>query len=191
MKTLSQWIYRKSTKWVAQASLILFVAFSALVLPDQSATAAFYSAEVGSPDTSLFYSGSDLYRMAEAYGVEGRQAYVRARFTFDLVFPLIYGLFLTTCISWLLNRSLPAGNSWRRLNLTPLAGVLFDFLENISAAQVIGRYPLETPLLATLAPVFTLVKWFFVGSSFALLFVGVGLTILKRYRNWRINQSAA
>lgn len=190
MKSISDWIYRKTTTWVALASIILFAAFTALVLPGWSATAASYSAGAGSPDTSLFYSSGDLYQMANAYEAEGRQAYIRARFTFDLAFPLVYGFFLAACASWLLDRSLPEGNLWRLLNLTPLAGVLFDFLENISAALVIGRYPSATPIFATLAPVFTLVKWLFVSGSFVLLIIGAGLTLLKKYRNRRMNQSS-
>ena len=173
MQILSEWMYRKSTTWVALISVILFLAFSALVLPGQSAAAESYSAGTGSPDTSLFYSSDDLYRMAEIYGSEGRQAYIRVRFTFDLAFPLIYGLFLTACVSWLLNRSMPEGNPWRPLNLVPLAGVLFDFLENISTALVIGRYPSVTAVFAALAPAFTLIKWIFVGGSFGLLFLGI------------------
>ncbi|MBM3137144.1 MAG: hypothetical protein FJZ98_03030 [Chloroflexi bacterium] len=180
MNTLSEWIYRKSTARVGVLSLILFLAFSALVLPGQSAAAESYSGETGSPDTSLFYSPGDLYRMAEAYGPEGRQAYIRARFTFDLAFPLVYGFFLIACNSWLLSKIIPAGKSWRLLNIAPLAGVLFDFLENFSAAWVIGRFPLDAPIFATIAPAFTLFKWIFVGGSFALFFVLSASTIYYR-----------
>lgn len=180
MKTLSLWFYRMSTAWVAVISLVLFLAFSALVLPGQSAAAGTYSEETGSPDTSLLYTPGDLYRMAEGYGPEGRQAYIHARFTFDLAFPLVYGFFLTACGSWLLGRVIPEGKSCRILNLAPLAGVLFDFLENVSASIVIGRYPHETPIFAAITPVFTLIKWIFVGGSFVLLFILAGLTIFSR-----------
>ena len=42
------------------------------------------------------YSTSDLYEMAQSYGADGRGLYVKARFTFDLVWPLVYTLFLVT-----------------------------------------------------------------------------------------------
>jgi len=167
---LSEFFYRRSTSAAVLISLLVFVVFAVLVLPGHSAAAEAYSGEVGSPDLSLFYSAEDLYRMAESYGIAGRAEYIRARFTFDLAFPLIYGLFLTACISWLLNRALPLGSRWRLLNVAPLMGVLFDFLENFSAALVIGRFPIETPMIAALAPAFTFIKWIFVGGSFALLF---------------------
>ncbi len=180
MRDLSDLFYHRSTGAAALITLLVFSAFMVLVLPGQSAAAEAYSGEVGSPDLSLFYSAGDLYHMAESYGVAGRAEYIRARFTFDLVFPLIYGLFLTACISWLLNRALPMGSNLRLLNLAPLLGVLFDFLENASAALVIGRFPIETPVIAALAPAFTLIKWIFVGSSFALLFIAAALAVFSK-----------
>jgi len=165
--------------WAALLSLLVFLLFGALVLPIQSRAAENCSASVGSPDTSLVYSARDLYQMAEFYGEAGREAYIRARFSFGLVFPLVYTFFLVTCISWLLSKALPVSSSWRVLNLVPLAGMVFDFLENFSASAVIGRYPLESPLAAALAPAFTFMKWVFVGGSFLLLAASLVIFLLS------------
>jgi len=174
-KRISDWLHRISTEWVALAAVVVFVAFSAVVLPGQAAGAEEYSGEAGSPDTSLFYLAGDLYRMAEAYGERGRAAYVRARWTFDLIFPLVYTLFLVTAISWLYERAFPPGSPWRWANLAPVLGAAFDFLENASTSLVMARYPARTPGVDVLAPVFTFAKWCFVGGSFVLLFLGVGV----------------
>lgn len=64
--------------------------------------------------------------MAEAYGESGRQAYIRARFTFDLVWPLVYTLFLATAISWVLGRAFALDSCWQRANLAPLLNAIFD-----------------------------------------------------------------
>ncbi len=170
-KQLSGQLHKFSTGWLTLCALVIFLLFMALVLPDQSAKAEKIAGEAGSPDTSLFYTANDLYRMAEAYGPDGRAAYIRARFTFDAVFPLVYTFFLVTAISWLCRRAFPADSRWRQANPVPLLGMLFDYLENFSAALVIGRYPSPTPVVDFLAPVFTLVKWIFVGGSFVLLVV--------------------
>ena len=154
LNRLSNWFCSQSSGWIVLASLIIFLLFSMTVLPSQSALANTYSAGVGAPDTSLFYTPQDLYRMAEVYGVEGRQAYVRARFRFDLVFPLIYTFFLTTGISWLYKRLPEKNNLNPHLNLLPLGAMLLDFLENISAASVISAYPSTQPILACLAAIF-------------------------------------
>ena len=71
MRKLSNWLYRVSTGWVALIGLVIFLLFTALVLPEQSAQAELVSGEVGSPDMSFFYSLQDIYEMAEAYGEQG------------------------------------------------------------------------------------------------------------------------
>jgi len=179
-KRISEWVSEASSGKVAAAGLLIFVLFSVLVLPGQSAAAEKYAGSAGSPDQSFFYAPANLYRMAEAYGVEGRQAYVRARFTFDLAFPLVYTLFLATAISWLFGRAFAPHSLWQRANLVPLWGALFDFAENASAAAVMARYPLRTPVLDVLATAFTPLKWVFVGGSFILLLVGVVAAVRRR-----------
>ena len=174
MKTLaaiSSYLSATSTGRVALAGLVIFLAFGALVLPGQSAAAEQTSGGAGSPDTSFFYAPNDLLRQAEVYGEAGRAAYVRARWTFDLVFPLVYGFFLVTSIGWLVRKSVPADSAWQRLNLVPVAAVLFDYLENTATSLVMARFPAETPAAAGLAPWFTLAKWILVGASFAILLV--------------------
>jgi hypothetical protein len=170
---ISTGMQRISRGWVALIALVIFLLFTALVLPAQSSQAEADSGGAGSPDTSLFYSPQELYRLAEAYGPQGRAAYVRARFTFDLIWPIVYAFFLTTAISWVYGRAF-APDSWlQRANLVPLLGLLFDYLENISTSLVMLRYPDLTPVAAWLAPLFTLLKWTFVGGSFVVLLVGL------------------
>ena len=168
--------------WIALIAAVIFILFSATVLPDQSNKAALYSADVGSPDLSLFYSKEDLYQMAEQYGSDGRQAYVRARFTFDLAFPIIYGAFLLFSSTWPLKRLTRSNSPWRLLVYIPLLAVIFDFFENASAAIVIGRYPSPSDLLAFLTPFFTLIKWIFVASGFVLPIIYLVILILRRLR---------
>jgi hypothetical protein len=179
-KRLSDWFRRLSRGWVALAGLLLFILFAALVLPRQSASARATAGGAGSPDTSFTYSAEDLYNFAEAYGEQGRQAYVRARYTFDAVFPLVYAFFLTTSIAWIYSRAFSTESRWQRLNLVPLLGLTFDYLENLSTSLVMLRYPQPTPVVDALAPVFTTLKWVFVGGSFVLLVLGVAVGLGRR-----------
>jgi hypothetical protein len=181
-KRISEWLHRVSTGWVVLAGLAVFLAFSALVLPRQAGSAAATAGSAGSPDSSLFYTANALYRMAEAYGAQGRAAYVRARWTFDLAFPVVYTLFLATAVSWLLGKAFPSGSPWRRANLLPLLGMCFDYLENSATSLVMGRYPAHTPVVDMLAPVFTALKWGFIAASFLLLLVGLVLAASRRGR---------
>ena len=62
-----------------------------------------------------------------------------------------------------------------RLNLLPVLGLLFDYLENGATSIVMARYPDLTPILPQLAGVITALKWFFVGGSFVVLVLGLGM----------------
>jgi hypothetical protein len=177
MLRFSQWLQRYSTGRMALAALLVFVAFSVLALPRQSRS---QGSEAGAPDLSLFYSRGDLYRWAEAYGEQGRQEYVRARFTFDVAWPLVYTFFLVTAISWLCGKAFEPGSRWQVANLAPVLGMTFDFLENIATSLVMGRYPQPTPVLDALAGVFTLLKWGFIAASFLLLLVALGAAVWRR-----------
>ncbi len=177
---LSDGLQRVSKGWVAASAFVIFLVFTALVLPQQSAMVDLYSGGAGTPDTSIYYTADDLYQMARAYGEVGREAYIRARFTFDVLWPILYTFFLTTSISWLYAKFVSTHRWYRRANLIPLAGAVFDYMENISASLVMWRYPERTVLVDVLAPIFTLLKWVFIGASFLLLVVGVVLGI------WRV-----
>jgi hypothetical protein len=163
-KRISDWLHQVSNGWVALSALAIFVLFSALVLPAQAARAETDTGSAESPDTSFYYSADDLYSMAQVYGEQGRRAYVRTRFTFDVIWPLVYTIFLSTA------------------NLAPVLGALFDYLENLSTSLVMLRYPDRTPGVDILAPVFTSVKWIFVNGSFVLLLAGVVVGV------WRWNR---
>jgi hypothetical protein len=183
LQGLSRTLVKFSKTSITLTALVIFLIFSAVVLPGQSAAVDSYSGSTGSPDLSLFYSSHDLYQMAEQYGSAGREAYVHARFSFDLVFPIIYTLFLVTAISWLLGTITSEASQWRMLNLAPILGMLFDFLENITASIVINRYPALSPVSANLAPVFTFLKWVFVGGSFLILFISGLASLFARKKN--------
>ncbi len=179
---LSQWLYRVSSGWVVLAAIAVFVVFSATVLPMAASDAEQYANGAPSPDTSFWYSADDLRESAEAFGPEGRQAYVQARYTFDLVWPLVYGAFLATTLSWLLARAVAVGSPWRRLNLLPVVVVVLDYAENVCTAVTIGRYPAETAVLPFLAPFFTASKWVLITASFLLVPIAGVLALRRRGR---------
>jgi len=170
---LSDWLTRVSKGWLTLLALITMALFMVLVLPAQSRQAEAVSGGAGSPDTSFFYTPADLYRMAEQYGPAGRAAYIRARFTFDLVFPLVYTAFLATALSWLNQRASAPASPWRLTNLAPVLGMAFDYLENIATSIIMGRYPATTPGIDALAPIFTFIKWILVAGSFVLLLISI------------------
>jgi hypothetical protein len=181
-RKLAESIIRISTGRRTLAALVVFLVFTVVVLPGQSAQSESYAGEAGSPDQSFFYSPDELYGMAEAYGPEGRNLYVRARFTFDLVWPLVYMLFLGTSLGWLSGKLFNEASRIRLIPLLPIVGGLFDYLENIATSVVMVRYPDTTTLAATMAPYLTLFKWAFIACSFVAVIVLILKYILNRFR---------
>jgi hypothetical protein len=180
LETISAWFYRQVRGWHVILVSVLFIGFTATALPSQSAKAEEYSAGAGSPDLSILYSAEDLYWFADNYGLDGRALYIRSRYTFDIVWPVIYTVFLSISMSWFF-RGLIKSRSWiGRSNLLPWVAGGFDLLENLSISFVMYRYPLQTPVFDHLAPIFTLAKWITLGISFILLGYGILVIILRR-----------
>ena len=177
-RSLIDRIMSVSNKWVFAVSTLLFI-ITIAILPSLQGTMIDGGSE--SPDLSLYYSTEDLYRMAENYGAEGRSEYIRMRFTFDLVFPLIYGGFLFSGIGWLFNSERQESRIWM-INRLPLFGVLFDYFENIASSIVMWRYPERTPILDTAATIFTPVKWIIISICFILILVGLTRLLIIRLR---------
>lgn len=183
MKALTNWLISISSGWLALALTALMIVFMVWVLPDQAAKADVTSQGASSIDTLFFYQPGQLFEIAEAYGEEGRQAYIRARWTFDLVFPLVYGGFLITAIGWLLGTSTKPESKLRLLVLAPLVGVVFDYLENTAASLVLGVYPVRLGWAAFLASGFTLIKWIFVYGGFVVLLAAFIIWLVGRRKN--------
>ncbi|NMO95049.1 hypothetical protein [Paenibacillus lemnae] len=180
-RAVSSWVYDKvNWKWTL-AAVAIFICFMIFVLPQQAEKSEGATGSGESPDSSFVYTAEDLYRIADIYGEEGRKEYIQARFTFDIVWPLVYLFFLCTLLTSLY-RFLPERSRWRFIHLLPLGGWLFDLLENLGASLVMYRYPQPTPVVAQLTPVFTLLKWMMIYGSFAAAGIGIILLLIRAVR---------
>jgi hypothetical protein len=177
---------RKCYQWVSVkitlVASLLFLGFLAFVLPEMAAKSKEVTGTGTSPDTLWLYSAQELYRIAAAFGEEGRAYYIQTRFSFDVIWPLVYFFFLGSAIS-LIFRTIRIHPNVRLVNVAPFFSLVFDYLENIFASVVMYRYPEKTPVMDHLTPVFTLLKWSGITVSFIALFLGVSLWLVQRLRN--------
>jgi hypothetical protein len=60
-KRIFDWLHQVSNGWGALSALVIFLLFSALVLPGQAARAETDTRNAGSPDISFYYSADDIY----------------------------------------------------------------------------------------------------------------------------------
>ena len=151
--------------------MLLFLIFTATEVVSQSEKSAVYQGDAGSVDLRFWYTADDVFIMAEEYGQEGRDAYILARYSFDLIFPIIYTAFLVTSISFLSGKQFETGSKWMLFNLAPIAGMIFDLLENGFAILIMDAYPEKLVFLASFVPFMTMLKWVFVGGSFLIIII--------------------
>jgi len=179
INNLSTWLNKISKLWVMLLTLAVMIFFMIIVLPGQAASAEQNAGDSISPDTSFFYAPGDLLQAAEEYGEKGRQAYIQARWTFDLIYPLVYISFLVTGISWFF-RNLVHSAEWIGFsNLLPVAAGLFDYLENIGASLVMALYPTQLSAIALLTSIFSALKWLLIGASFLAYFALAGAALFQ------------
>lgn len=174
---LSDILQKIASRRVLSFFTVLFI-LTMVVLPSIQKSS---SEESRSPDMSFIYTVEELYEIAESYGAVGRNNYIFMRFTFDLVFPLIYGGFLISSIGWLYNTDRLL--NWRDLVvLLPCGALIFDYLENVSTSIVMWFYPARVDFVGFLATVFTPVKWVLVSLAFLALIPGFISRIYDRLR---------
>lgn len=177
MKKLFHFCIDKMPYWLGLCSTLLFAFFIAVILPDQSAQ-AIANGLSESIDTSWFYNAASLYRIAESYGESGRAFYIQQRWTFDLVWPVVYFLFIFS-LSSLFYKSIGLSKMNRWILSFSWFAIFFDYIENTLVTIVMLNYPNPTPLIADFAGTFTSLKWIFLGMSFIVLFLLIILKIVQ------------
>ncbi len=140
----------------------VFVFFLVVVLPAVS----FQASQMGltpSIDTNFSFDPTVIYSILTGYGESGRAFYLLQRWTFDFVWPMVYGfpIFFTLRL-WLGkgNASLVKG-----LIYLPMMAMMLDYLENITFSIIILLYPIEWMILAYLGVLISLLKWIALGVS--------------------------
>lgn len=132
-----------------------FIVLVILVLACNVSLALFFGDFEESPlDTYLYYTADRAYEAIDNYGVHGRERYIRGTILLDFIYPIIYSLMLSFALFRLRVR---AG-----LAILPLWIILMDYLENAAVIFLLSQYPQRHILLASIAGVFTLIKWLMV-----------------------------
>jgi len=153
-------------------STVIFILFLFIVLPWMSAYTARVIEVAEAPDTKLFYSAESFYEIVDAYGEEGRRIYIRLRWTFDLIWPLVY---LTFFITLMIQLTRDYKTSWiGHLYWLVFVATGFDYLENTLASFLMSIYPRRIYGLATMSSVSSSLKWL---SIFLVFFITVILLV--------------
>lgn len=159
----------------------LFIFFLTLVLPSASKKNSTIFGEAKLPDTSLFYSGQEIYQTAEAIGTEGRSFYVRQRISYDFIWPLVYAWFLYASLRLIYRRSSHEIliNSIRWL---PIIGLGFDYAENAFAIIIMLFYPTRLLFAERWLPIMSIIKWSSIATAFILIVTGIVIWTIRTAR---------
>jgi hypothetical protein len=163
--------------------LVLFLLFNMVLLPMAGARIESLSGGIGPLDLRFTYSPAEAYSALAAYGRAGRLFYLIIELTADLVYPIIYTLFFSLALTFLFQRGLPPAHPLQRAGLVPLAGLLFDLLENAGLALLLLVYPQELPAVAAVTAIFTLVKWLLALTTLLLMLAGIATLVRRRRRS--------
>lgn len=160
--------------------LALMLLFATVIVPTAQNKLMGYSNGVDLVDLLFAYTPETVYRMIEAYGEEGRPYYRNFAMSFDLAYPVVYSIFLSLVIGWLLKRAVAPDSKARMLNLLPFGAMLFDWLENACVITMLTLYPAIHPTLARFGSVFTSFKWGFSAATL-LLFIVLSVVAARKF----------
>ena len=171
--------------YLSLATTFIFILFTIFVLPNEAQKGEMLGF-VSGPDTSFFYTADQLYMIADDYGAVGRAFYINQRFTFDIIWPLVYGSWLFITTGYLAKK-----NTFKKLkNLIymPIIAVGFDFTENIATSVVMYRYPLKTIILDHVAGFATLFKWITLSVSILIVLSLLMLWLTSSYKKRKMHE---
>ena len=117
-------------------------------------------------DLKFTHSPEVTYKTFNAMSSEQRKGYMIGELTTDIIYPIIYTLFLSFSLLLLFNGS-------RIIPIIPHGALIADVFENLSIFPLLKMYPKEIDWLAWVSSIFTTIKWLFVFISLLLLIAGL------------------
>lgn len=129
-------------------------------------------------DSNICYDSKYAYALFDKLEDRGRKLYAWTEITVDLIFPIIYAAFLSLFIIHLFQKC-SINTSQQFVVMLPFIAMLFDYGENILIAIMLFAYPHEYPALASIASVFTKLKWSFVAVSSGAILYGLACLAIK------------
>ncbi len=166
----------------------LFAIMALVIMPAAVNDLKMDSGGLAPLDVEWHYGPQTAMDRVKAYGESGRERYLFIALTADLVYPLVYALFLCLLSARMwqgMQRGLSSHTvlpNWTScLVMLPLLISLFDLLENAAIIQLLYTYPEEHVAVAQAAGIFTTFKWICAGMTGLLLAILALLWVVQRF----------
>lgn len=167
-----------------RASLRIVVILMMVIIPINALLYPLINQEIakesglGRVDNLFFFTPNLLFERVQAYGPDGRQAYLFSITAMDFLYPILYALLFSFILTLVLRAGFSPEKPLRGMQLFPFGMLVFNYLENIAIAVILLLYPAQPILLAWIASAATTLKWCFsIFSAFALL-IGIGRLLM-------------
>jgi hypothetical protein len=122
------------------------------------------------PDLLPLVGRAELYTLIDALGQAGRAAYMPIA-DLDMIYPVVYGVFLSLALAWGLGKRALESQLWRVVLLLPLVGVIADYIENLSARSLLAGWPERADGVASVWVYAHAAKWSALLPALVLLLV--------------------
>ena len=183
LNTISRKLHAWTTGWRVLLLFIAEVVMTGYIMPVSSAILALAANNSVLPlDLLFFYTPAEAFAMIEKYGPAGRALYIKIELSVDIIYPIVYTLFLGLLISWLFQRAFKPDSKMQKWNVMPVGALLSDLMENIGIVTMLALYPSQSVLLAWLTMLLGLVKWALLCLSIGLVLLGLARAAMNRFR---------
>ena len=173
----------KLANWKAVLVIFLMavVVFNLGLFPWRSARMkALSKQDVGIIDTMFAYAPEQAYQKILAYGDQGRPFYAVTEVTIDLVYPILYNLFLVLMMTLVFRRAFLGDSVLQKLRFLPFVVWASDYAENTCIVILLLSYPQRLDAIAWISSFFTTVKWSLGVASLTLIVMGLAVWLIKR-----------
>jgi uncharacterized membrane protein len=175
-----RWIRRSATGRRVLVLFCMLLVFVSMILPWVAARLAAYSGGGPSIALNVGVAPADLAAALDALGPDGRAFYALFLLSGDVVWPLVYALFLSTLLAWLFARGLSPASPFHRLIIVPFLALAADYAENVGILALILVFPARVDGIAQLTSTFQVLKWSLIGVSGLLVVVGAIAAVVRR-----------
>jgi hypothetical protein len=173
-------VYHKAAKGNVLVVLLLsYILFVAFILRWAESQIKGFSGGTGPVDLLFNYSCDQAYQMLKSYNGEGREFYAIIELTADMVYPVIYSLFLSLLIIYLCRKLYIQERVTKVVFLLPVITLIADYFENICITVMLLNYPYKLNTVADAASIFTMIKWTFFMASSVLVLSGFLLLLVR------------
>lgn len=179
---LSNILHRYAKGWLVFIFFLLDMFFNIFIMPMAEALMKGDAGGPGPLDLRFFTPPSTMFEMIKGYGEYNRIFYRNFELTGDILYPIVYTLFFSLLLSWLLQRGFASTSKLQKWNVIPFGAWFFDLLENAGIITLLSVYPSTPVVLAVLTTLLTMVKWTFAGASILMIVVSLVMAAKNRFR---------